>query len=79
MRLIYAIDSHGLLCGANNTYRNATLDLTSRPNLYYLNALDLLDPTNMLYAKTVCVSSCPTAEELCDIGAVPCTNTSQYK
>lgn len=78
-RLIYAVDSRGLLCGTNNSFRNSSIDLTGSPNLYYLNALDLLSPTNMLYAKTVCVSSCPGAEDACDIGDLPCTNNSQYR
>lgn len=77
-RLIYAIDSHGLLCGAQNSYKNTTIDLSDKPNLYYLNALDLLDPTNLMYAKTVCVSSCPSDKELCDVGALPCTSNKQF-
>jgi hypothetical protein len=36
-RLVYALDSRGMLCGTTNTYRNETLDLTDKPNLYYLN------------------------------------------
>lgn len=47
-RLVYAVDSRGLLCGANQTYRNATLDLSGQPNLHYLNALDLLAPGNLV-------------------------------
>eukprot|EP00879_Flechtneria_rotunda_P020927 GHRR01022035.1.p1 GENE.GHRR01022035.1~~GHRR01022035.1.p1 ORF type:complete len:473 (+),score=147.31 GHRR01022035.1:32-1420(+) len=78
-RLIYGIDSHGLLCGSNNTYRNTSMDLTDKPNLYYLNALDLLDPTNLMYAKTVCVSDCPTSDDLCSISSLPCGNNSQYR
>jgi hypothetical protein len=44
---VYAIDSHGLLCGANNTFNGSALDLTAQPHLYYLNALDLLDASNL--------------------------------
>lgn len=36
-RLVYALDSRGLLCGTNNTYRGGVVDLSDRPNLYYLN------------------------------------------
>lgn len=36
-RLVYALDSRGLLCGTNNTYRAQGFDLTDKPNLYYLN------------------------------------------
>lgn len=39
-RLVYALDSRGLLCGANNTYRNGSVDLTGARNLYYLNVRD---------------------------------------
>jgi choline transporter-like protein 2/4/5 len=78
-RLIFALDSQGMLCGANNTYRNTTLDLTTRPNLYYLNALDLLNPVNMLYAKTVCVSDCPTTANVCSRSSMPCTQDAQYR
>lgn len=78
-RLVYGIDSHGLLCGANNTYRNSTIDLTGKPYLYYLNALELLDATNLMYAKTVCVEACPGEQQLCGLEDLPCTNNQQYK
>jgi hypothetical protein len=55
---VYGIDSRGLLCGSNNTYNGSVMDLTDKPNLYYLNALELLDAANIMYAKTVCVASC---------------------
>jgi choline transporter-like protein 2/4/5 len=77
-RLIYAIDSRGMLCGSVNTHENTTVDLTDKPNLYYLNALDLLKVSNLMYAKTICVSSCPTPQELCSIGQLPCTRNEQY-
>lgn len=78
-RLVYGLDSHGLLCGANNTYKDSFLDLTDKPNLYYLDALELLNPTNMMYARTVCVASCPTVEDQCAIGSLPCTNNTKYR
>lgn len=78
-RLVYGIDSRGFLCGSNNTYRNTTIDLTLRPNLYYLNALDLLDPTNLMYAKTVCVLDCPTGTSVCNLTGMPCLQESQYR
>jgi hypothetical protein len=68
-----------MLCGVNNTYRNETIDLTTRPNLYYLNALDLLNPVNMLYAKSVCVADCPGEDSVCGTGSMPCTNDTQYR
>lgn len=76
---MYGIDSRGLLCGSNNTYNGSVMDLTDKPNLYYLNALELLDAANIMYAKTVCVASCPTVQEQCAVGALPCTNASQYR
>ncbi|GBF99304.1 choline transporter-like [Raphidocelis subcapitata] len=78
-RLVYALDSRGLLCGTNNTYRDGSVDLTDRPNLYYLNALDLLDPVTLPYAKSVCVADCPSDFHRCSIGALPCTLTEQYR
>lgn len=78
-RLVYGLDSHGLLCGANNTYKDTVMDLTDKPNLYYLDALELLDPANIMYARTVCVSSCPSVEEQCGLSSLPCTNNTQYR
>lgn len=78
-RLIYGLDSYGLLCGANNTYKDTVMDFTDKPNLYYLEALELLDPANIMYAKTVCVSSCPTVAEQCSISSTPCTKNAQYR
>jgi choline transporter-like protein 2/4/5 len=76
---VYGLDSHGLLCGSNNTYKGTVMDLTDKPNLYYLEALELLDPTNLMYARAVCVSECPSAEELCSLSNLPCTNNTQYR
>jgi choline transporter-like protein 2/4/5 len=76
---VYGLDSHGLLCGSNNTYKGSVMDLTDKPNLYYLEALELLDPTNLMYARAVCVSECPSTEELCSLSNLPCTNNTQYR
>lgn len=78
-RLVYGLDSNGLLCGSNNTYKDTVMDLTDKPNLYYLEALELLDPTNLMYAKAVCVSECPSTDELCSLSNLPCTNNTQYR
>jgi choline transporter-like protein 2/4/5 len=78
-RLVYGLDSHGLLCGANNTYKDTVMDLTDKPNLYYLDALELLDPSNLMYARAVCVASCPTADDVCGLSSLPCTNNTQYR
>lgn len=78
-RLVYGLDSHGLLCGANNTYKDSFMDLIDKPNLYYLDALELLNPTNIMYARTVCVASCPTVDDQCALSSLPCTNNTQYR
>ncbi|KAI8472764.1 MAG: plasma-membrane choline transporter-domain-containing protein [Monoraphidium minutum] len=78
-RLVYALDSRGLLCGTNNTYRGAAVDLTDKPNLYYLNALDLLDPATIPYAKSVCVAECPGEMQRCSLAAAPCTRDTTYR
>lgn len=75
---MYGLDSHGLLCGSNTTYKDTIMDLTGQPYLYYLDALELLDPANLMYARTVCVAECPSTEDLCSLQNLPCTNDTQY-
>jgi choline transporter-like protein 2/4/5 len=54
------------------------MDLTGQPYLYYLDALELLEPANLMYARTVCVAECPSTEDLCSLHNLPCTNDTQY-
>lgn len=75
-RLTYGVDSYGFTCGTTNTYQNVSFDLTDSKNLYYLNPLELLDVTTLLYAKKVCSAGCPTVT--CGRADFPCTNNSQY-
>lgn len=77
-RLVYATDSKGFLCGTVNVWRNTTINLTDYPNLYYLNALELLDPVNIPYAKSICVKECPGADVVCNSSSLPCTDSKQY-
>jgi choline transporter-like protein 2/4/5 len=79
-RLAYGLDSRGLLCGANNSLGNGSyLDLTDRPNLYYLNTLDLLNASTIAYAKSVCVADCPGDAQRCRADALPCAAAAQYR
>lgn len=75
---MYGLDSHGLLCGSNTTYKDTVMDLTGQPYLYYLDALELLEPANLMYARTVCMAECPSTEDLCSLHNLPCTNGTQY-
>ena len=77
-KLEYGVDSYGNLCGADNTRRGGP-DLSGAKNLLYLDALELLSPTNYLAAKSICVATCPGAESLCDITSLPCRNNTQYR
>ena len=56
----------------------STFDLTSSKNIYYLNPLDLLSPSNIPYAKTICVATCPNADT-CGINSFPCTNGNAFR
>ena len=76
---MYGLDSSGLLCGTDNAYRNGTVDLSAKPNLYYLNALDLLNLDTLLYAKSVCVDECPGTTDVCNTSSLPCTQNQQYR
>jgi hypothetical protein len=74
------MDSSGFLCGSVNTYRNDTeVDLRASPYLYYLNPIDLLKPSNIKYAKSICVNACPKLEAVCNISSLPCLNSTQYR
>ncbi len=50
---------------------------TQNKNLYYLNALSLLTVANIPFAKTVCLDGCPTQDNVCAFGSLPCTNNTQ--
>ena len=73
-RLVYGVDSYGFACGSKASMGNTTLDLTSNTYLYYLNPLDLMSLTNLPFAKTVCVNSCPSTTCGFSTSDFPCTN-----
>ncbi|KXZ44390.1 hypothetical protein GPECTOR_68g361 [Gonium pectorale] len=77
-RIIYGIDSYGMTCGSKNNIFNVSFDLSDAKNAYYLNPLDLLSPSGVLYAKRVCSSGCPGASQRCSDSSFPCNNGSQY-
>lgn len=57
---MYGIDSYGFTCGSKVSWRNETLDLRPKRNLYYLNPLALLlSGRPAEYAKRICADSCP--------------------
>jgi hypothetical protein len=78
-RLIYGLDSYGFLCGTKNKIAGQEVDLTKRTNLYFLNPLELVDPRNYLYAKSVCVAKCPAPADRCDPKSIPCKKDNQYR
>ena len=83
-RLVYGYDSYGFLCGTDNS---GELDGTDGPDLrehkklYYLNALELLNPSNFKSAKKICVKECPTEEDVCDLQSesLVCTESNKYR
>ncbi|GAX82666.1 hypothetical protein CEUSTIGMA_g10092.t1 [Chlamydomonas eustigma] len=77
-RLVYGVDSYGFTCGQKTTFMGQTFDLSSRPNLYYLNPLELLSVINIPFAKTVCVDTCPSAST-CGISSFPCTDAKAFR
>mmetsp|Transcript_16614 Transcript_16614/g.35931 ORF Transcript_16614/g.35931 Transcript_16614/m.35931 type:complete len:775 (-) Transcript_16614:968-3292(-) len=77
-RLVYGTDSYGFTCGKKTTFRNATLDLSNRKELYFLNPLALLNVLDIEFAKAVCVESCPKTP-VCDYKSLPCTNGDMYR
>ena len=79
-RLQYGIDSYGNLCGSKNDWNGTTgPDLRNATKLYYLNPLQLLNPSTIYTAQSICVSSCPTNTSLCSISNFPCLNGTQYR
>lgn len=66
------------LCLAHPPLPLSQVDLSNRRNLYYLNPLDLLSASSIPFAKSICVESCPTRENECDVKNLPCTSGTQY-
>lgn len=78
-RLTFGIDSYGNVCGSDNTAAGGP-DLRGAKKLYYLNPLELLQPSlAFLAARTVCVVACPTAASLCNVTSLPCLADAQYR
>ncbi len=77
-RLVYGTDSFGFTCGDTTTFKNVSLDLSGRKNLYYLNPLELLSVVNIPFAKSVCLDGCPGDVSVCDYKNLPCVNDTQY-
>lgn len=82
-RLVYGYDSYGFLCGTNNDGDLDSVegpDLTEFKKLYYLNPLELLNPTNFKSAKSICVKTCPTAANICSMSnATDCQTGTLFR
>lgn len=80
--MIYGYDSYGFLCGVDNkdliNIEESGPDLTQKKRLYYLNAMELLNPLNIKKAKSICVASCPTSADVCTLGDF-CTSNNQFR
>ena len=78
--LTHGIDKFGFVCGSNNTLNDGTVvDLTNRQYLYYLDPFALLNVSNLPWADSICVDSCPSVADLCAVGSLPCQNSVQYR
>ncbi|GMH42050.1 hypothetical protein BSKO_09969 [Bryopsis sp. KO-2023] len=79
-RLVYGYDSQGFLCGTDNSFLDGETgpDLRNNKRLYYLNALELLDPLNFKAAKSICVAECPGEASKCGLGEV-CSDADQFR
>ena len=67
------------MCGADNTAAGGP-DLRARTKLYYLNPLDLLQPSlAFLAARSVCVAACPDAADQCSVASLPCAADHEYR
>ena len=74
------MDSYGNLCGTKNNWDGTNgPDLTFKKKLYYLNPLELLNPSTLQTAKAICVDACPTAEDVCGVADFPCRASNQYR
>lgn len=62
-RFIYGTDSWGNVCNVKNSgFANVSLsgrDMRDNPSLYYYNVLALLDSTDTLGSRRLCVTKCP--------------------
>lgn len=78
--MVYGYDSSGFLCGTKNDFQDGIEgpDLSKRKKLYYLNALELLNPSSISSAKSICVEECPSEADECAPGEI-CTDASQYR
>ncbi|KAG1675670.1 hypothetical protein FOA52_002379 [Chlamydomonas sp. UWO 241] len=74
-RLVYGVDSYGLVCGHNQTFNEKTLDFSALKNVYYLNPMEALDITAISFAKKVCVAECPSTP-VCT--TFPCTDNAAF-
>ena len=77
--LTHGVDQYGFVCGSKNTYNGTVVDLTEQKYLYYLDPFALLNTSNLPWAASICVSECPSLEDLCDINSLPCRNSTQYR
>lgn len=55
------------------------MDLTEQKYLYYLDPFSLLNTSNLPWAASICVSECPSVEDLCEVTSLPCRNSTQYR
>lgn len=47
--------------------------------MYYLNALELLEVSNIKYAKRICVAGCPGSADVCNRTSLPCSADNNYR
>lgn len=77
--LTHGVDQYGFVCGTKNTYNGTVVDLTEQKYLYYLDPFALLNTSNLPWAASICVSECPSVEDLCEVTTLPCRNSTQYR
>ena len=77
--LTHGVDQYGFVCGSKNTYNGTVVDLTEQKYLYYLDPFSLLNTSNLPWAASICVSECPSVEDLCEVTSLPCRNSTQYR
>lgn len=77
--LTHGVDQYGFVCGSNNTYNGTVVDLTEQKYLYYLDPFSLLNTSNLPWAASICVSECPSVEDLCEVTSLPCRKSTQYR
>lgn len=77
--LTHGVDQYGFVCGTKNTYNGTVVDLTEQKYLYYLDPFALLNTSNLPWAASICVSECPSVDDLCGVTSLPCRNSTQYR